>query len=130
MKYAKGHYGKTNYFYNDLSTLITKWSGWHPEEVKVGDILHCVYSVWKDFATSSQSIILDLFHGKTEATTEEAIKTMLQHLRWVKNDLLPANYADVFFGNEEEKQRIKESMPFIFDDYKTLLKEYENDLEN
>lgn len=113
VKYAKGHYGKSDYLYSDLSSLIKKWSGWHPECINDNDLLHCVYSVWNELATCPTSIILDLFHNEKIATRETTIKTMLQHLRWIKVDL-PENYPDIFFGDENDLKRIKKQLPSCF----------------
>lgn len=125
IKYAKGHYGESDDVFRDLSVLISKYSGWDPEGMPEKSVIQCVQMVWEEVGESINQFPLRLFeeslwpHNKDKSLALLTIELMLSNVRFIdkgpKGELLnvyiPKNYPGVFFGSDEELERLKKLLP-------------------
>lgn len=100
VRYAKGHYGKSDNIMRDLRQVIIKWVG--VEHIQDRDILYWVHSAWTKFARKFDkdrffdqlfynhplSWIMDdnnmLKQRENDYGVEDIISLMLNNLRWIE----------------------------------------------
>ena len=122
IKYAKHHYGHTDNIFEDLAVLIEKYSLWKPTREE--DFIQSVQIVWAEYGEQKDrfpGLLIDYLEWNP--ITEDKplgyrmVELMLSQLRFISvkgealAELLPKNHPGVFFGSDDDKERMIKQLP-------------------